>query len=320
MELSPRSPKRIFITGASGCIGHYIVETLIRETAHELFLLLRDPKKLLLNVQNYPQVHIVEGDLKDIDDFADLLGTMDGAILTAAAWGDPDVTYAVNVTQTLQLLALLDPDRCQQVIYFSTASILDQHNQPFQEAAEIGTDYIRTKYLCHEKLSQLAIAPQITTVFPTLVFGGDKDKPASHISGGLAEVAKWMKLIRFFKADGSFHFIHAEDIARVVHHLVEHPPQPGEPRELVLGNPAITANQAVEETCQYLNQHICFRLPLSLSLANVLISVFRIRMAEWDRFCLRYRHFVYQDPVNPATLGLEPYCPTLTDLLEVSGL
>ena len=290
----------------------------MQETPHELFLLLRDPQKLLLNIENYPQVHVIEGDLKEIDRFADLLGTMDVAILTAAAWGDPQITYEINVTQTLRLMELLDPDRCEQVIYFSTASILNQDNQPFKEAGEIGTDYIRTKYICHEKLEQLAIAPKITTVFPTLVFGGDKDKPSSHISGGLADVVKWMKLIRFFKADGSFHFIHAEDIARVVSYLVEQPPEA--PREWVLGNPAMTADQAIEETCQYLNQHICIRLPLSLGLANVLISVFHIRMADWDRFCLRYRHFTYQDPVNPATLGLEPYCPTLTDLLEISGV
>ncbi|NJL87389.1 MAG: NAD(P)-dependent oxidoreductase [Leptolyngbyaceae cyanobacterium SM1_1_3] len=316
----PRSPKRILITGASGCIGHYIVEALMQKTPHELFLLLRNPSKLLLKLENYPQVQVLEGDLRDIDRFSDLLSTVDVAILTAAAWGDPQVTYEVNVTQTLRLMELLDPDRCQQVIYFSTASILDKDNQPLKAAHEIGTDYIRSKYICHEKLRELAIAPKITTVFPTLVFGGDKDKPASHISGGLGEIAQWMKLIRFFKAEGSFHFIHAADIARVVGYLVDHPPLAEQPREWVLGNSAMTADQAIEEICQYLNQHVCLRLPLSLGLANVLISVFHIRMAEWDRFCLRYRHFVYQNPISPPVLGLESYCPTVTDLLEISGI
>ena len=32
--------KRIFITGASGCIGHYIAEKLIQNTEHELFFVL----------------------------------------------------------------------------------------------------------------------------------------------------------------------------------------------------------------------------------------------------------------------------------------
>ncbi|MDE5120331.1 MAG: SDR family oxidoreductase, partial [Trichodesmium sp. St19_bin1] len=40
------SHKRIFITGASGCIGHYIVEFLIQNTHHELYLLVRNPDKL----------------------------------------------------------------------------------------------------------------------------------------------------------------------------------------------------------------------------------------------------------------------------------
>ncbi|MEO1184834.1 MAG: NAD(P)-dependent oxidoreductase, partial [Cyanobacteria bacterium J06636_27] len=33
------SQKRILVTGASGCIGHYISELLIQETQHELYLL-----------------------------------------------------------------------------------------------------------------------------------------------------------------------------------------------------------------------------------------------------------------------------------------
>ncbi|MFN9179242.1 MAG: NAD-dependent epimerase/dehydratase family protein, partial [Dolichospermum sp.] len=38
--------KRILVTGASGCIGHYISEALIQNTNHELYLLVRNPNKL----------------------------------------------------------------------------------------------------------------------------------------------------------------------------------------------------------------------------------------------------------------------------------
>jgi hypothetical protein len=43
-------------------------------------------------------------------------------------------------------------------------------------------------------------------------------------------------------------------------------------------------------------------------------------MAAWDRFCLNYRHFTYQNPVNPETFGLPTYCPTFTDILKISGI
>ena len=83
---------------------------------------------------------------------------------------------------------LLNPERCEQVIYFSTASVLNNENKPLKEAGEIGTDYIRSKYDCLHQIEKLAIFPKITTVFPTLVLGGDDKKPYSHLTSGIPEV------------------------------------------------------------------------------------------------------------------------------------
>ncbi|MFN6198841.1 MAG: NAD-dependent epimerase/dehydratase family protein, partial [Dolichospermum sp.] len=41
--------KRILVTGASGCIGHYITEALIQNTNYELYLLVRNPDKLQID-------------------------------------------------------------------------------------------------------------------------------------------------------------------------------------------------------------------------------------------------------------------------------
>ena len=314
------SAKRIFITGASGCIGHYIADLLIHQTSHELFFLVRDPAKLRFDYNARAGVTVIQGDMREIERQGRLLKTVDSAILSATAWGGTEETFDTNVTKTIRLLNLLDPILCQQVIYFSTASILDRHQQPLVEAGEIGTDYIRSKYDCHEQLMKLAIAPRVTTLFPTLVFGGDDQKPYSHLSAGIKDVIKWARLIRFFQADGSFHFLHAQDIAQVVVYLIDHPIQPDEPHELVLGNPPMTANQAVEEMCAYLKKPIYFRIPLSMQLADVFIKLFRIQMAEWDRFCLDYRHFTYDHPISPESFGMTNYCSTLGDLLKVSGI
>ena len=311
---------RIFMTGASGCIGHYLVETLIKNTDHELFLLMRNPAKLKVPTDQRAGVQVLKGDLREIGQFADLLKTIDTAILAATSWGDPQESYEINVEKTLETISLLDPERCQQVIYFSTASILDRDNTPLKEAGEIGTDYVRTKYICHEKLSELAIAPRITTVFPTLVFGGSDTKPYSHISGGLSEVANYIGIIRFLSADGSFHFIHAQDIAEVVRHLVDHPPGPNDAREIVIGNPAKTADQVVQEISTYLGKKQYFKVPLSVGLANAIIKIFNIRMADWDRFCMRYRHFTYENPVTPSKYGLTDSYPTVSDVFRSAGV
>ncbi|MBW4575163.1 MAG: NAD(P)-dependent oxidoreductase [Aphanothece sp. CMT-3BRIN-NPC111] len=320
------TPKRILVTGASGCIGHYISESLIQETEHHLYLLVRNPDKLRVDYNARPGITVVKGDMRHIDRFSKLLKTIDVAVLTAAAWGGEQEAFDINVTKTLQLLNLLNLDVCEQVIYFSTASILDRHNQLLKKAGEIGTDYIRSKYNCLNRLPKLAIAPRVTTLFPTLVLGGDANKPYSHLSSGLPDVVNWVNWIRWFKADGSFHFIHARDIAQVVQYLIDNPPQPDlgadviSTRKLVLGNQPITVNQAVEELCAYFDKKISFRLPLSLWLADVFIALFRIQMAPWDRFCLNYRHFSYEHYVNPATFGLPTYCATFSDVLKTRGI
>jgi nucleoside-diphosphate-sugar epimerase len=322
------TPKRIFLTGASGCIGHYIAEALIQETQHELYLLVRNPDKLGFDYEARPGVTILQSDLRQIERFADLLKTMNMAILAATAWGGQQESFDINVVKTMRLMELLDPTVCEQVIYFSTASVLDRNNQILKESGQLGTEYIRSKYQCLVQLPKLAIAPKITTLFPTLVLGGEADKPYSHISSGIKDVVKWVDLIRWFKADASFHFIHGRDIAQVVRYLVDHPRDPNwiedpelvSAHRLVLGNQPLTVNQAVEEVCAYLDKKIYFRVPLSLWLADILIVLFRIQMAAWDRFSMNYRHFTYQNPVSPVTFGLDSYCPTFTDVLRISGI
>ncbi|BAY77494.1 NAD-dependent epimerase/dehydratase [Nostoc linckia NIES-25] len=311
------SQKRILVTGASGCVGHYITEALIQETDYELFLLVRNPAKLQVDTQARPGINVLQGDMQNVSQFADLLSTIDTAVLTATAWGG-EQTFDINVNKTIELMKLLDPNKCQQVIYFSTASVLDNHNQPLKEAGEIGTDYIRSKYECLHQKEKLEIAPKITTVFPTIVLGGDANKPNSAVTSGIREVTKYINLIRFLNADGSFHFIHGRDIATIVRYLIEHPAGNERSRQLVLGQAKLTANQAVEEVCAYFGKKIYFRIPVSIALANLIIVLFRIRMAAWDRFCMNYRHFTYENAVNPSSFGLSNYCVTMSDVLKLS--
>ncbi len=320
--------KRIFITGASGCIGHYMTEALIQNTNHELYLLVRNPNKLKFNYQARPGIHILQGDMSRIEEYSDLLlKDINVAILAATAWGGTRETYDINVVKTLALIDLLNPKICERVIYFSTASILDRNNQLLLPASQFGHDYIRTKYQCFSQLSKQAIADKIITVFPTLVFGGDRDKPYSHLSAGISEVTKWIDLIRWFKVDGSFHFIHAQDIARIISYLVENPDFSTQPEEstekvdlLVLGNPEITVDQAIAQISNYFGKKVYFRFPLYIWLANIFIKIFRIQMDSWSRFSLDYRHFTYTNPLTPASFGLKNYCSTVEELMKVSGV
>jgi nucleoside-diphosphate-sugar epimerase len=299
---------RILVTGASGCVGHYVSETLIQNTDHELFLFVRTPAKLQVDITARPGIHVIQSDM--------------------AGWGGQEA-FDINYTKTHILLDLLDPQVCQQVIYFSTESVLDRENKLLPEAGKIGTDYIMSKHQCLAKLTQARnaadgannIAKKVTAVFPTLVFGGDDKKPYSFLSADLPNVAKYAGLLQWFSADGSFHFIHGKDIAEVVRHLIAHPEIADKfDRRLVLGNKLVIADAGIREICAYFGKKSPFQIPLSISLANFFIKLFKIQMAEWDRFCLDYRHFSHANPVSPATFGLPGYAPTITDIFRTRGL
>jgi nucleoside-diphosphate-sugar epimerase len=311
---------RILVTGASGGVGHYISETFINNTEHELFLLMRSPAKFQLDPQVRAGVNIVTADMKQIGDQAELLKTIDVAILTAASWGGQDA-FDVNYTKTHELLSLLNPQVCQQVIYFSTASVLNRQNQLLPEAGQIGTDYIKSKHQCLSTLGELAIAGRITTVFPTLVLGGDDHKPYSFLSEDLPKVTKYAGLLRWIKAEGSFHFIHGQDIAAVVRYLVEHPEVADQyDRKVVMGNQLVMVEQGIQEICAYLGKPVIFQVPLSIALINLVIKVFKIQMSEWDYFCLQNRHENHDPIVSPATFGLPVYAATLSEVLSTRGI
>lgn len=317
--------KKAFITGASGCVGHYLVESLIQKTDYELYLLVRDRQKLKVDINSRADINVIEGTMQDLAQYQELLGTMNYVVSTAAAWGGTEVTFDTNLHKTIDLFAALNPTVCERAIYFSTASILDQHNQLLPEAGKIGTDYIRSKYECLEKLENSSISDRLITVFPTLVFGGDGNKPYSHLSGGLKEVAGYINLMRWVKGEGSLHFIHGSDIAQIITKLITTEDSILSwdldnfdfPARLVLGEPKLSVDQAIAEACEFFGNPIrkwSPQLNLSPWLIDILIKVFKIQVADWDRFCIQQRHFTY-NVVNPESFGLKSNYPNIASLL-----
>ena len=307
-------PKKVFITGASGCVGHYLIEMLLAKTDYELYLLVRDRKKLQIDLSDRPNVHVIEDSMQNIGNHQDLLRTMEFVVSTAAGWGGAEA-FVVNRDKTIELFSYLDPEVCERAIYFSTASILDSHNQIIPEAGAIGTDYIASKHACLETLENSIIRDRLITVFPTLVFGGAADKPYSHLSKGLKDILKYVPYARFLKADGSFHFVHAIDIAQIVTHLLTAQSVPASPARLVLGMQRLTIRDLIAQFCEHLNLKVGWQLGLSPFLIDTLIKLFRIEVAEWDRFCITQRHFTY-DVVSPETFDLVSKYPRLANLLE----
>jgi nucleoside-diphosphate-sugar epimerase len=325
------SPARILITGASGCVGQHIAQLLYRETDAQLLLWLRDPSKLKAVPANDPRIDLLVGDLRDVEPHRAVIASATRIIHTATAWGDPERAHQVNVVAVKEMLAATNPAVLEQVIYFSTASILNRNLELLPEAAEFGTEYIQTKALCLQQLEAHPLAARIVAVFPTLVFGGRVDGsgpfPTSYLTAGLVEATRWLWLARFLRADASFHFIHAADIARVCAHLATNPHRPnpeagqGPVRRLVLGQAPVTVNDTVASLCRWRRTwRSPFGIDLQGWLIEGLIKLLRIEVNAWDRFSIRQRHFVH-DPVSPPErFGMVSHAPTLEAVFEDAGL
>ncbi|MDA1247471.1 MAG: NAD-dependent epimerase/dehydratase family protein, partial [Cyanobacteria bacterium] len=297
----------------------------------ELLLLLRDPAKLRVVSADDPRVTLLIGDLRELTPHAGAIATATRVIHTATAWGDPLRAQQVNVDAVKQLLAFTSPEWLEQVIYFSTASILDRQLQLLPEAAEFGTEYIQTKAICLQQLEAHPLAAKIVAVFPTLVFGGQVGPgdlhPTSYLTAGLREATRWLWLGKWLRAEASFHFIHAADVALVCAQLATQPhlpnpePNQGALRRLVLGQAPTSINATVTQLCRWRRSwQPSFGIDLQGWLIEALIKLLRIEVNAWDRFSIRQRHFVHEPVSSPERFGLVSYAPTLQAIFETAGL
>ena len=322
--------EQILITGASGCVGQYIAHWLLENSQADLLLWLRSPEKLTAIDPDNPRVRLLIGDLRESNRFKGELSQVNRVIHTATAWGDPKRAYEVNIKAVKELLSKLDPLVLQQIIYFSTASILNKDLKPLPEAFIYGTEYIQTKAICLKELESSPLAEKIIAVFPTLVFGGKADGgdmfPTSYLTQGLPKIIEWLWLARWFKIFSSFHFIHAADIAYICGQLATNPHQRfineenSKIRKLVLAQPSITINQAIKTLLRWEGMLSTPSIPLWSWLLELLVKVLPLEISRWDRFSIKQKHFVHDPITYPELYGGKSHAKSLIDVLINSGL
>ena len=320
----------ILITGASGCVGQYIVNWLIENSNSELFLWVRDPKKITSISLENPRIKVLVGDLRQSKKFKKELSEVNRVIHTATAWGDPKRAKEVNIEAVKNLLNLLNPSNIKQIIYFSTASVLDRNLNLLPEAFTYGTEYIQTKAQCLTELEAHKLSTKIIAVFPTLVFGGRLDGkskfPTSYLTEGLRDAFKWIWLARWIKVFSRFHFIHAADIAFICGHLATSHFEPSKPssesniKKLVLGQPQTNIDIAIRTILEWKGMRRVPQIPLWTWLVELLTILLPIQITNWDRFSLRQRHFIHEPVTTPETFGGKSYAKTLNQVLHNSGL
>ena len=91
------SLKKIFITGISGCVGHYLFDQLVKEPNYHLYLLVRNPDKMLRKLSDYPNVTVIKDEMRNINQYADVLREMDYVVHLAAGWGESEANYDYTI-------------------------------------------------------------------------------------------------------------------------------------------------------------------------------------------------------------------------------
>ena len=238
----------------------------------------------------------------------------------------PKRAYEVNIKAFEELLGMLEKDKLEKIIYFSTASILNEQCELMRESLTYGTEYIQTKYKCFERLKESSFAEKTFAVFPTLVFGGTLNKrskyPLSYLTSGLKEINKWLWIARFLKLDSKFHFIHANDIAQICGFLIKNHKEENYKgfKKFVLGQNFISIDDAINILLKRKGMNRYFSIPLTKTIMKILLRVFPIQMTPWDSFSIKKYDFNHVPVTNPEKLNLKSYARSLQDVLRLAKL
>lgn len=310
--------KNIFLTGASGCVGHYILEHLQQYKDLHVHAMVRNPERLKLHRFDTAKVTVHTCDMEEIETLTDIIKICHYVIHTATIWGGGDFANVINVEKSKVLFEATDDNICERIIYFSTASIVGKDAKIIpKEISKYGGGYIRSKHTAHEILQSLSMSDKITTLFPTLVFGGDNDFPHSHITSGIYSNLHILRFIRYIYVDGGFQFLHADDIAKIAVHLMLNP---HEKSEYILGKDPQYVKDTIMTLATFFNMKPLFRIHIPKSFIFFIAKLFRITIGPWERYCINHSYMIF-NTVSPEDFGLKTSFPTLLSLLEdIKGL
>ena len=287
--------------------------------------MVRNPNNLPISIRNNQRIYLLNCDIRDCNKFKKELSETNYLIHTATAWGDPKRAYEVNVAAFEKLLGLLKSNRLEKIIYFSTASILDEKTELMRESLIYGTEYIQTKYQCYENLRKSSFAKKSVVIFPTLVFGGtlngNSRYPVSYLTEGLRQAKKWLWIARFLRIDAKFHFIHAKDIAQICGFIIKSTDKRDYGfKKYVLGQKFITIDEAILTLLNYYGIKRYFALKVNKPIIKFLLKVLPIKTTNWDNFSINKYNFNHKPIANPESFGLKSYAKSLKDVLKLAKL
>ncbi len=177
---------RIFLTGATGFVGHHVAKALSAQGA-QLRLLVRKSSSLanLEGIDGETEV----GDLSQPESFASALKGCNAVVHVAADYRlwirDPETMYRANVDGTRDLLKLARDARVKRFVYTSSVAtmhfradgIVVNEDTPVSLADMVG-HYKRSKFLAEQHaIAAAQDGQQVIILNPTTPIGPNDRKP-----------------------------------------------------------------------------------------------------------------------------------------------
>lgn len=114
---------KVFVTGGTGFIGHYVVKALL-ERGHEVVIAARNPNKIP-SLKSMSGVTFVECSIADNALIANGIKGSDACIHIALGWGDTPTAMMLNDTiTTVALLETAVKSGCKKFIYTSSTAAM----------------------------------------------------------------------------------------------------------------------------------------------------------------------------------------------------
>ena len=177
---------KIFLTGATGFVGHHVARALTAEGA-ELRMLVRKSSNLA-HLEGIPGDTYL-GDLAEPEALRAVLGGCDAVVHVAADYRlwirDPQAMYRVNVEGTRDLLRLAREAGVPRVVYTSSVAtmrfrrdgLIINEDTPVELADMVG-HYKRSKFLAEQQaIAAAEDGQQVIILNPTTPIGPNDAKP-----------------------------------------------------------------------------------------------------------------------------------------------
>lgn len=175
---------KVFITGATGFVGSYVVADALA-AGYEVKALVRPASaNPLASIAGHPRLSLVRADLRDRSTLGDALGDVDAVIhLAAAKSGDFSTQFAGTVLTTENLLTAMADSPVKRLVAVSTFSVYDytghragsalDESSPIEQTAARRDEYARTKLIQERLYRDASSTFEVAILRPGMIYGRD---------------------------------------------------------------------------------------------------------------------------------------------------